>query len=30
MVHSVYFRSLVDLEYKSSVRVPLVIILPEC
>ena len=30
MLHSVYFRSLVDLENKSCVRVPLVIILPEC
>ena len=30
MLHSVCFRSLVDLENKSSVRVPLVIILPEC
>ena len=30
MLHSVYFRSLVDLENKSCVRVPLVIILLEC
>ena len=30
MLHSVYFRSLVDLENKSCVRVPLVITLPEC
>ena len=30
MLHSVYFRSLVDLENKSCVRVPLLIILPEC
>ena len=30
VLHSVYFRSLVDLETKSCVRVPLVIILPEC
>ena len=30
MLHSVYFRWLVDLENKSCVRVPLVIILPEC
>ena len=30
MLHSVYFRSLVDLENKSCARVPLVIMLPEC
>ena len=30
MLHSVSLRSLVDLEKKSCVRVPLVIILPEC
>ena len=30
MLHSVYFRSLIDLENKSCVRVSLVIILPEC
>ena len=30
MLPSVYFRSLVDLENKSCVRVPLVITLPEC
>ena len=30
MLDSVYFRSLVDLESKSCVSVPLVIILPEC
>ena len=30
MLHSVYFRSLVDLENKSCVRVPPIVILPEC
>ena len=30
MLHSVYFRSLVDLENNSCVRVPLEITLPEC
>ena len=30
MLNSVYFWWLVDLENKSCVRVPLVIILPEC
>ena len=30
MLNSFYFRSLVDLENKSCVRVPLVITLPEC
>ena len=30
MLHSVYFRSLVDLENKNCVRVPLIIILPAC
>ena len=30
MFHSVYFRSLVDLENKSCIRAPLVITLPEC
>ena len=30
MLHSVYFRSLVDLENKSCVREPLVVILPGC
>ena len=30
MLNSVYFRSFVDLENKTCVRVPLVITLPEC
>ena len=30
MLNSVYFSSLVDLENKSCLRVPLVITLPEC
>ena len=30
MLNSVYFRSLVDFESKSCVKVPLVITLPEC